>query len=69
VEQCMTQPAIVITEDASVEELTDTMEQHQVRRVLVVDHNHCCCGIVSQADVARHASAETTAEVVEEISR
>jgi CBS-domain-containing membrane protein len=45
------------------------MEEHQVRRVPVVDEQGCCCGIVAQADIARRAEPEETAGVVSEISR
>jgi CBS domain-containing protein len=43
------------------------MAQHQVRRLPVVQSGKLV-GIVAQADVARHADAERTGEVVEEIS-
>jgi CBS domain-containing protein len=43
------------------------MAQHQVRRLPVVESGKLV-GIVAQADVARHADAERTGEVVEEIS-
>jgi hypothetical protein len=34
----------------------------------VVDEDGCCCGIVSQADIAKNAPVHETAEVVREIS-
>jgi CBS domain-containing protein len=43
------------------------MAQHQVRRLPVVDDGKLV-GIVAQADVAKHADAERTGKVVEEIS-
>jgi CBS-domain-containing membrane protein len=46
------------------------MEMHQVRRIPVVDDNHRIIGIIAQADIAtRVKEPETTAEVVEEISK
>jgi hypothetical protein len=45
------------------------MERHQLRRVLVVGSDNRCCGIVAQADIAQHASAKETAEVVKEVSQ
>jgi hypothetical protein len=35
----------------------------------VVDDDGCCCGIVSQADIAMAAPARETAELVREVSR
>lgn len=46
----------------------DKMRQHQIRRLPVID-DHLLVGIVSQADVARSLSAETTGTTVESISQ
>lgn len=55
------------------DDLTDAMEAmsvNQVRRIPVVDDNHCVIGIISQADVAiRNDSMKKTAEVVMGISQ
>ena len=45
------------------------MEQHQVRRVPVVDEQGCCIGIISQADVALVGRSGQIAELVREVSR
>lgn len=46
------------------------MEEHQVRRIPIVNDNGQLAGIISQADVAtRMKEPEKTAEVVKEISR
>ena len=45
------------------------MEENQIRRVPVVDASGCCCGIISQADVARFASEKDTGELVREVSK
>jgi CBS domain-containing protein len=66
---CMTSPAVTVTLETSVDDCCKTMEDKQIRRVPVVDEQECCCGMVSQADVARHASEENTAAVVKEISQ
>jgi CBS-domain-containing membrane protein len=45
------------------------MEQHQIRRMPIVDAKGKIVGIVAQADVAtRGGEPEKTAELVEEIS-
>jgi hypothetical protein len=64
----MTSDIICVTPDMNIDECCDVMENNQIRRVLVADKENRCCGIVAQADVARHASAGQTAEVVQEIS-
>jgi CBS domain-containing protein len=65
---CMTSPVVTVDTDVSVDECCRVMESRQIRRVPVVDHGSCI-GIVSQADLARHAPMQQTAEVVAEISR
>src|SRR2546430_2519317 len=52
--ECMTTPAVTIRPDTTVEECCAIMERHQVRRVPVVDQSGKCCGMVSQADIAKH---------------
>jgi CBS domain-containing protein len=55
--------------EMDVDELVEIMEEHQIRRVPVVDASGCCCGIVSQADIALKADDEDTAELVREVSQ
>ena len=43
------------------------MTEHKVRRLPVID-GHDLIGIVSQADLARHADEEKVGELVEAIS-
>ncbi len=66
---CMSSPVVTVASEASVGDCCKTMEDHQVRRVPVVDEQGSCCGMVAQADVARRASAQDAAEVVKEVSR
>lgn len=66
---CMTSPCLAITADTDLTECCHMLEDHQLRRLLVVDEDGCLCGIVAQADVAKHASAIETAQVVREISQ
>jgi CBS domain-containing protein len=65
---CMTTPVATVETDATVDDCCRIMESRQIRRVPVVDHGSCI-GIVSQADLARRAPTQLTAEVVAEISR
>lgn len=68
-ETCMSQPVITVTVDAHLDDVVATMERHQIRRVPVVDQDGRCVGIISQADVARCASAGAVAELVREVSQ
>jgi len=64
---CMSKPVVTVTPDTSVDVCCAAMEKNQIRRVPVVDETGCC-GMVSQADIARKTSERKTAEVVKKIS-
>jgi CBS domain-containing protein len=65
----MSSPAVTVTPHTSLEDCLDLMEEHQVRRIPVVDEAGAICGIVAQADIARHAPHRQAAEVLKEVSR
>ncbi len=67
--ECMSSPAVNVAPDASLDEALSLMEDHQIRRLPVVNAAGECVGIVSQADVAMRAPAGQTAELVREVSR
>jgi CBS domain-containing protein len=69
VESCMTSSVITVRADASINEVVSVMEDHQIRRVLVVDDDGCCTGIISQADIAAVEPPNITAELLWEVSR
>ncbi|MDP2321050.1 MAG: CBS domain-containing protein [Acidobacteriota bacterium] len=68
-QDAMSHPVISVTEDATLEDVLAKMEEHQVRRLPVVDASGGCCGIISQADVAMVADESETGEMVREVSR
>jgi len=68
-QDAMTQPVISVTEDCSLTEVLAKMEEHQIRRVPVVDASGRCCGIISQADVALIGQESEVGEMVREVSR
>jgi CBS domain-containing protein len=68
-EQAMTTPVIALGPDVSIDDVIETMEDHQIRRVLVVDDRGACAGIIAQADVAAKGPARKTAELLREVSR
>jgi uncharacterized membrane protein/CBS domain-containing protein len=66
--EIMTFPVLTVTPDTSVDDCCTKMEDNMVRRMVVVDQNGSCCGIVAQADIARNAPQFETAELVKDIS-
>ena len=64
----MTSPVVTVTPEMSVDECCKVMEDNLVRRVVVVDEQGSCCGIVAQADVALNTSRHKAAEVVRQVS-
>ena len=67
--ECMTEPVVVVNEDTTLADVMSVMEENQIRRVPVVDGSGCCCGIISQADVALSADKTETGEMVREVSK
>jgi CBS domain-containing protein len=65
----MTSPCVTVPDDCTLDECTDKMEEHQLRRMLVVDGDGCLCGIVAQADVALNAGKKDTGQLVKDLSR
>lgn len=64
----MSSPLITVTPVTRLDVCCELMERNKVRRLVVVDEDGFCCGIVSQADIARRAT-EKTAEVLKELSQ
>jgi CBS domain-containing protein len=58
---------VTIGADDSIEEAIKTMQEHQVRRLPVID-GHELVGMLSQADVARNYPEDRVGELVEFIS-
>jgi predicted transcriptional regulator len=65
----MTTDIATVSPEMSVEQCFDVMEDREIRRVLVVDEQGKCCGIVAQADVVQsNANPIRTNQVIREIS-
>jgi CBS-domain-containing membrane protein len=45
------------------------MAAHQIRRVLVLDEDGCCAGIIAQADVVMEGPGDEAVQLVREVSR
>ncbi len=68
-EAAMSQPVISVLLESSLDAVMAKMEEHQIRRVPVVDAEGSCVGIIAQADVARKAQEQDTGELVRAVSR
>ena len=55
VHHAMTGEVFACPDNASIPDCMQMMASHQIRRVMVVDHDDKLVGIVSQADLAQHA--------------
>src|SRR5438445_13679283 len=65
----MSTQVMTASSDERLEDCIRTMEQNAIRRLLVVDENDRCIGIVSQADIALRTPEQQTAELVREVSQ
>jgi CBS domain-containing protein len=65
----MTAPCVTVTPASTLEQCCQVLEKNQIRRVLVVDEEGALCGVVAQADIARHAPQAKTANVVKKVSQ
>ena len=69
VQEAMTRPVVTVSADTPIDRVVAMMEEHQIRRVPVVDADGCCAGIIAQADVARQSAPQEVGELVREVSR
>jgi CBS domain-containing protein len=69
VEKVMTKSVVTVTPDTPLSEVIAVMEEHQIRRVPVVDEGGCCTGIIAQADIVCESPAPKAGEMVREVSR
>jgi len=65
----MSRPAVTVRPGDILTDCREKMEQNQIRRVPVVDESGACCGMVSQADIARAASEHEIAELLRDVSQ
>jgi CBS domain-containing protein len=65
----MTRDPVTCGPEDSVGHCEKLMEKHSVRRIPVVDSNGCCIGIVSQVDLASHASRRVFRKLVAKRSK
>ena len=65
----ITTPAVYCFEDDDVEAAARLMEEHQIRRVIVLNRDdNRLVGVVSLGDIARSSTQKTSAEVLQSVS-
>ena len=57
---------MTIGADDSLDELVRTMSEHQLKRLPVID-GHQLVGVVTEADVARHAPQDKVIDLVQAV--
>jgi CBS domain-containing protein len=50
--------------DMPIDRALSLMQEHKVRRLPVIDENKRLCGMITEADIARHMPQEKTGEMV-----
>ena len=69
IERFVSMNPVTCREGENVENCERLMQQHQVRRIPIVDAADCVIGIVSQADLALHDRPERVSRTVAAISK
>jgi len=68
VEKLITLAPLTCRDGENIETCERLMQEHQVRRIPIVDAEDCVIGIVSQADLALKDKPERVSKTVAEIS-
>jgi CBS domain-containing protein len=69
IEKFMTLNPVTCREGENVENCERLMQEHQIRRMPIVDANDRVIGIVAQADLALKDKPETVSKTVAEVSK
>lgn len=69
IEKFISSNPVTCRDGENVEKCERAMQEHQLRRIPVVDAEGACIGIVSQADVALKDKPERVSKTVSEISK
>jgi CBS domain-containing protein len=69
VREALSQNIVHAYDDQSLEEAANLMQEHQVRRLPVLNRDKKLVGMVSMGDIALRGSQETAARVIEEVSK
>jgi CBS domain-containing protein len=63
-----TSPVIYCFEDQDIDEATRIMQENQIRRLVILNHDKRLVGVVSLGDVARNRPADRSGEVLQSVS-
>jgi CBS domain-containing protein len=69
IEAYVTRDPVTCRSEQSLDSCEKLMQMHQIRRMLVVDQDLRCIGIVSEADVARVDESDKVHRTVAEVSK
>jgi CBS domain-containing protein len=69
IEAYMTRNLITCRPEQSLDSCERLMQMHQIRRILIVDEDMRCVGILSGADIARSEQSHKVHKTVAEISK
>jgi CBS domain-containing protein len=65
----ITRNLVTCRREQSLDSCEKLMQTHRVRRILIVDHDMRCIGILSEADIARSDESHKVHKTVAEISK
>lgn len=69
VDDVMTPDPVTCRPEDDVSEALKAMEEHQVRRILIVEEGGRTVGIIAQADIAKKVEPARTGEMLSDISK
>ena len=69
IEKLFTESPVTVREGENLDKAERAMQEHQIRRIPVVDADGRCIGIVAQADLALKDKPEKVSKTVAEISK
>lgn len=69
VREIMSRDIVTVSPEENIDICFDLMEQHMIRRLPVVDEDGVCCGMITQADLARKAAEEETGDMLRRVSQ
>jgi CBS domain-containing protein len=67
--EVLSSPTVTVTPETELDRCIEIMEQNQIRRIPVVNESGDCCGVLTQAQIARNASEQQAAQLLRDVSR
>jgi CBS domain-containing protein len=65
----LTSPAVYCFDDQSIDDATDLMNDHQIRRLVIIDREKKqLAGVISLGDLALHVGEKMSGEVLQSVS-